>query len=274
MTPDPAHLPPSEQPPEPATGSVGDPEAAASDPAVAVGEPSVDWPTQRRGIIRDGAAVGLAVGIYGVSFGALAIAAGFSVWQAMALSALMFTGGSQFAYIGVIDAGGSAVAAAAAALLLGARNSVYAMALAPVLQLRGVKKILGAQLTIDESFAMSTGVHSESEPRAAKTAFWATGIAVFIGWNIFTLVGAAGAASLGDPAKWGLDAMVPAAFLALLWPRLRNRRAVAVALVAAAIAIALIPVTPAGVPIILGGVIAAAAAVWWGRRYPDTGGPS
>lgn len=232
------------------------------------------WATQRRGIIRDGMAVGLAVGIYGVSFGALAIAAGFNVWQAMALSALMFTGGSQFAYIGVIDAGGSALAAAAAALLLGARNSVYAMALAPVLQLRGIRRILGAQLTIDESFAMATGVQSDTEPRAARTAFWATGISVFVGWNIFTLAGAAGAASLGDPAKWGLDAMVPAAFLALLWPRLKNRRAIAVALLAAAIAIVLMPLTPPGVPIILGGVVAAGAAVWWGRRSSAAGGSS
>lgn len=235
-------------------------------------EPTPDWPAQRRGIVRDGLAVGLAVGIYGISFGALAIAAGFTVWQAVALSALMFTGGSQFAYIGVIDAGGSALAAAAAALLLGARNSVYAMALAPVLQLRGFRKVIGAQVTIDESFAMATGVQSEAEPRAARTAFWTTGIAVFIGWNVFTLAGAAGAASLGDPAKWGLDAMVPAAFLALLWPRLQNRRAVAIALVAAGIAVILMPVTPAGVPIILGGVIAAGAAVWWGRRQPVRGG--
>lgn len=240
------------------------PDPPASTPPAA--EPDLSWPAQRRSIIRDSAAVGLAVGIYGVSFGALAIAAGFSVGQAMALSALMFTGGSQFAYIGVIDAGGSAVAAAAAALLLGARNSVYAMALAPVLRLRGVRRVLGAQLTIDESFAMATGVQSDEEPRAARTAFWATGIAVFVGWNIFTVAGAAGAASLGDPAKWGLDAMVPAAFLALLWPRLQNRRAVAIALLAAVVAIVLMPLTPAGVPIILGGVIAAAAAVWWGRR--------
>lgn len=251
MTPDPAeNLPSGTTPPTEPTS------------------PLPEWPAQRRSIVRDGAAVGLAVGIYGISFGALAIAAGFSVWQAMALSALMFTGGSQFAYIGVIDAGGSALAAAAAALLLGARNSVYAMALAPILQVRGFKKVLAAQVTIDESFAMATAVQSEEEPRAARTAFWATGIAVFIGWNIFTLVGAAGAASLGDPERWGLDAMVPAAFLALLWPRLQNRRAIAVALVAAAIAIVLMPLTPPGVPIILGGVIAAAAAVWWGRRYP------
>lgn len=257
MTLDPAQAPQPEEPHGAGPPSGNDPQAAAI---------SGDWHVQRRGIIRDGMAVGLAVGIYGVSFGALAIAAGFTVWQAVALSALMFTGGSQFAYIGVIDAGGSAIAAAAAALLLGARNSVYAMALAPVLQLRGFRKILGAQLTIDESFAMATGVESDAEPRAARTAFWATGISVFVGWNIFTVAGAAGAASLGDPAKWGLDAMVPAAFLALLWPRLQNRRAIAVALLAATIAIILMPLTPAGAPIILGGVIAAGAAVWWGRR--------
>lgn len=259
-------LDPAEAPqPEPPVDNPGVPGGKQED------ELPEDWRTRRRGIVRDGMAVGLAVGIYGVSFGALAIAAGFTVWQAMALSALMFTGGSQFAYIGVIDAGGSAAAAAAAALLLGARNSVYAMALAPMLQLHGIRRVVGAHITIDESFAMATGAQSETEPRAARTAFWATGISVFVGWNLFTLAGAAGAASLGDPATWGLDAMVPAAFLALLWPRLKNRRAVAVALLAAAIAIVLLPLTPPGVPIIVGGVVAAGAAVWWGRHRSTTG---
>lgn len=226
---------------------------------------ATSWGSQRRRILRDSIGIGLAIGAFGLSFGALAVAAGFSVTQAVVLSALMFTGGSQFAYIGVFAAGGGAWAAGSAALLLGARNTVYGMGMAPVLGVVGLRRVGAAQLTIDESYAMSTAVADPTEPRAATTAFWATGLSVYIGWNLATLIGALGAASLGDPAKWGLDAMVPAAFLGLLWPRLKDRRAVVVALLAAGSAIALLPFAPAGVPILIGGAIAAVAALWWSR---------
>ncbi|MFM2437949.1 MAG: hypothetical protein RLZ55_766 [Actinomycetota bacterium] len=219
------------------------------------------WAAQRRRIVRDSAAIGLAVGIYGLSFGAIAVAGGFSVWQTMVLSLLMFTGGSQFAYIGVVAAGGSALAAAAAALLLGARNTLYGVALRPLVPSRGLARIGAAQLTIDESTAMALAHEDAVDPRPARTAFWATGLSVFVGWNLATLVGALGAASLGDPAIWGLDAMVPAAFLALLWPRLRDRRSVATALAAAAVAIVTGLFAPPGLPVLLGGLVAVAAAL-------------
>lgn len=228
-------------------------------PAVDSPAPS-DWPQRRRGIIHNSVAIGIAVGIYGLSFGALAVAGGFAIWQAMVLSLVMFTGGSQFAYVGVVTAGGSAVAAAGAALLLGARNTLYGVAVRPMLDLRGWQRPFAAHLTIDESTAMALANEDPTEPRAARTAFWATGIAVFAGWNIATLVGALGAASLGDPARWGLDAMVPAAFLALLWPRLTSRNAITVALAAGALAIVTTPFLPPGLPVLLGAVVAVIAA--------------
>jgi predicted branched-subunit amino acid permease len=219
-----------------------------------------EWVARRRIILRNSAAIGIAVGIYGLSFGALAVAGGFAIWQAMVLSLVMFTGGSQFAYVGVVAAGGSAVAAAGAALLLGARNTLYGVAVRPMLDLRGWQRPLAAHLTIDESTAMALAHEDPKEPRAAQTAFWATGIAVFVGWNLATLVGALGAASLGDPARWGLDAMVPAAFLALLWPRLTSRDAITVALAAGALAIITTPFLPPGLPVLLGAVVAVVAA--------------
>lgn len=224
------------------------------------------WPDQRRAILRDSLVVGLAVGMYGLSFGALAVATGLSTWQAVALSSVMFTGGSQFAYIGVIGAGGSSLAAAAAALLLGARNTFYGVAMKPLLPTRGWRQVAAAQLTIDESTAMALGNADPAEPRAARLAFWATGLSVFICWNLATVVGALGAASLGDPGQWGLDAMVPAAFLALLWPRLTSRTTVGVAVVAAGLAVVVSVVAPPGIPVLLGGAVAVVVALWGARR--------
>ena len=233
-----------------------------------------DWPTVRRRIVRNSAAVGFAVGVYGLSFGALAVAGGFAVWQAMVLSLVMFTGGSQFAYIGVVASGGSAASAAAAALLLGARNTLYGVSMRPVARARGWRWPLAAQLTIDESTAMALANEDPNEPRAGRTAFWATGIAVYVGWNLATLAGALGAASLGDPGRWGLDAMVPAAFLALLWPRLTSRQAVTVALGAAALAIVTTPLLPPGVPVLLGAVVSGAAALLGGTHRDDAAPPT
>lgn len=212
--------------------------------------------------------MGLAVGIYGISFGALAVASGFTTAQAAMLSAVMFTGGSQFAYVGVLGAGGGVMAAAVAALLLGARNTLYGVSLAPLLRPRPRQRPLTAQLTIDESTAMALASEDAAEPRAARVAFWATGISVFVCWNIATVIGALGATALGDPRVYGLDAIIPAAFLSLLWPRLRTRQAVAVAVCAAVVAAVLIEFVPAGLPVIAGAVV----AVVWTLATPGGGG--
>lgn len=223
--------------------------------------PPVTWAAARGAVIRDAAGIGLAVGAYGISFGALAVAAGLSVVQACTLSVLTFTGGSQFALVGVLGAGGSAVSGTLTALLLGARNTFYGLRLAPLLRTRGLHRVVAAHLVLDESTAMAIG---HDEERTARLAFWATGLAVFTCWNAATLLGALGTSAVGDPSALGLDAAVGAAFLALLWPRLRDRGAWLVALLGAAVALALTPVLSPGVPVLVAGVV----AVGVGLRVP------
>lgn len=216
----------------------------------------------RRRVVRDSLGVGLAVGTYGTAFGAAAVSAGLSVTQSVLLSLLGFTGGTQFAVVGVLAGGGGAVSAVAGGLLLGARNTLYAMRLAPLLRVRGPRRLVAALGTIDESTAMAVG---QPDPELGRLAFWSTAGAVYLFWNTFTVLGALGAHALGDPTRFGLDAVVPAAFLALLAPRLRDgavhRR---VALGAAVIAVVLVPVTPAGVPVLA----ATGALVLAGRLRP------
>jgi predicted branched-subunit amino acid permease len=197
------------------------------------------------------------VGTYGLSFGAVASAAGLSVAQASVTSLLMFTGASQFALVGVLGAGGSAAAGIAGALLLGSRNTLYAVRLAHLLRLRGPRRVVAAQLTIDESTAMATAA---PEP-LSRTAFWATGLTIYLVWNLTTLLGALGAARLGDPGRLGLDAVAPAAFLALLAPRLREREALRIAVVGALLALAAVPFLPTGVPVLLAGLAVVPALV-------------
>ncbi len=226
---------------------------------------------RRREVIRQSWSVGLATGAYGVSFGALSVAAGLSVWQTQALSALMFTGGSQFAFVGIIGAGGLAAAPAAVATagLLGLRNGLYAIQDALFLRVRGGRRVLAAHLTIDESTAVGIG---QDEPEAQRIGFWHTGIAVFIFWNLMTLAGAVLGNALGDPKRWGLDAAAVGAFAALLWPRLRSRDAVATAVLAALIAMVASPLVPAGLPVILAAV--AALVVGLGGRGQGGPGPT
>jgi predicted branched-subunit amino acid permease len=216
-----------------------------------VGEPtaaSSGSPRRIDPVVRDSLGVGLAVGAYGVAFGASASAAGLSVLQCMVMSMLAFTGGSQFAVVGVVAGGGSLGAALGSGWLLGSRNALYSMRLAPLLRVRGPRRLLAALGTIDESTAMAV---AQPDPRSGRRAFWWTFGGVWTMWNIATVVGAAGAQAVGDPASLGLDAVVPAAFLALLAPALRSgalQRWMAV--VAALIALALIPITPPGVPVL------------------------
>ena len=212
-----------------------------------------DWTRTRKQVIAQSVSVGVATGTYGISFGAIAVATGLDGWQTMALSLLMFTGGSQFALVGVLGAGGTPLAGAATAIMLGSRNALYAMRMAPVLQVRGWRKWAAAQLVIDESTAMSLGRDTE---RASRVAFYATGLAVFTCWNLGTAAGALGANALADPSVLGLDAAVAASFLALLGPRLHSREAWAVAAASALVAVISIPLVPPGVPVLLAAVVA------------------
>jgi len=204
---------------------------------------------------RDALSVAVTVGAYGVAFGAAGIAAGFSVLQTCLFSLLTFTGASQFAAVGVIAAGGGALSAVAAATMLGTRNALYGLQMAPLVRATGIKRIMAAHLTIDES----TGVALAQTPRgtiAMRYGFWLTGAGVYLFWNLFTLLGALGAKALGTPAAWGLDAAVPAAFLGLLWPRLTTTRLRVVAGTSMVFALLVTPWLPAGVPIIASVLVA------------------
>lgn len=210
---------------------------------------------------RQGLAVALATGAYGVSFGAVSVASGLDVWQTCVLSLLVFTGGSQFAFVGVIAAGGLAAAPAAIAssVLLGVRNAAYAMRMAPIVGGGGWRKAAATQFTIDESTAVAL---AQTEPRARQTGFWVTGIAIWVGWNLSTLLGALLGDVLGDPRTYGLDAAAAAAFLALLWPRLRGRQPLAVAAGAAAVAALLTPWLMPGIPVIAAAGVAIAVGLF------------
>lgn len=204
-------------------------------------------PTTRRRIIRDAVGVGAATGAYAVTFGAAASTAGFGAGKATALSALMFTGGSQFALVSVIAAGGSGAAAISVAWLLGARNALYAIRLRDALPLQRRRRVVAAHFVLDESMAMSV---ARSAPAEARLAFWATGLSIFVLWNLGTLIGATATSFVADPNRFGLDVAFPAAYLALIWPQIRGRAALVTALTAAAIALVLVPLAPAGVPIL------------------------
>jgi predicted branched-subunit amino acid permease len=229
----------------------------------------------RAAVRRQCLSVGLATGAYGVSFGALSVASGLDVAQTCVLSLLLFSGGSQFAVAGVAAAGGGGPSAVATAALLGVRNGIYGLQLAPVLRTRGARTVVAAHLTIDESTAVGTAqlaTHPD-RPDLARLGFWLTGVTVFLGWNAMTLVGAVVGDALGDPRRYGLDAAAAAAFLALLWPRLRDSGLRRVAAAAALVALAAVPLTPAGVPVLAAGAVALAIGGAVLRREAAVGGP-
>ena len=196
---------------------------------------------------RTALSVAFTVGLYGAAFGAAGVTAGFSILQTCLLSILLFSGASQFAVVGIMGAGGSAVSAIATSTLLGFRNALYGLQMAPILKVKGLKRILAAQITIDESTAVATLQENDADRRRG---FYITGIGVYVFWNLFTFLGALVASAIGDPSVWGLDAAVPAAFCGLIWPRLKNKTHFVVSAVAIAWALILTPITAAGIPII------------------------
>ena len=213
-----------------------------------------------RTAVRQAVSVSVATGLYGISFGALSVAAGLDLPQTVALSVLMFSGGSQFAFIGILGAGGTGLAAVATAGLLGARNALYGVRVAPLLGVAGWRRPLAAHLTIDESTAVGT---AQPTVVANRVGFWWTGIGVFVAWNACTLAGAVLGDALGDPRRYGLDAAAPAAFLALVWPRLAGRTAQVTALAAIVVALGLTPITPPGVGVLAAAVVA--VVIGWTR---------
>jgi predicted branched-subunit amino acid permease/branched-subunit amino acid transport protein len=214
--------------------------------------------------VRDGMALGLAVGISGIAFGAAAVGSGMSVAQACVLSLLAFTGASQFALAGAVATGGGLIGGAASAILLGSRNALYGLRLADLLPRRGVRRLLAAHGVIDETTAVTL---AQPDTAAARRGFLATFATIYVTWNLTTLLGALGAGRIGSPQSLGIDVIGPAAFLALIWPRLRaGRTERAVGLAGALIALAATPVLPPGVPVIL------AATAGRGMALPGAGG--
>jgi 4-azaleucine resistance transporter AzlC len=202
--------------------------------------------SRMRQVISACVTLGFAVGLYAIAFGVASVSAGGTVAQTCALSLLVFTGASQFSAVSVLGAGGSAVSAFGGAAILAARNGVYGLAMAPHLKGRLATRLVAAQLTIDESTAMAAAQDDEAHKRAA---FWVTGVSIYVFWNLGTLLGALLGSAM-DPQTLGLDAAFPAAFVAILWPLLRERRSAMAALIGAIVCLALIPFTPVGVPIL------------------------
>lgn len=215
------------------------------------------WLEAKSRITKTAISIGVAVAAYGVSFGALGVTSGLSVWQTVALSALMFTGASQFTFVTTIASGGTALASTAAALLMGTRNAAYSARMSTILHLHGVKKLVGAQLTIDESTALGLAQdESAFDGKASRFGFWAGGISVYVLWNAATLLGAVSVSAIGDPKALGLDAAIGAGLYALVWPQIKDRLTFAVGLGGAIAALTLTPVLPAGVPVLAAAVVA------------------
>ena len=220
---------------------------------------SRDWPVQRAVLLRTSLGVASSVGVYGLSFGALAVSAGFSLAQACAMSLLMFNGASQFAFVGVLSAGGSAPVAVLSALLIGARNAAYGVRLAPLLGVHGPKRLVAAALTVDESTALAiANEDSADRGRAGRFGFWSAGISVYALWNVAALLGGLAAQRIGDPRAFGLDTAVAAGLAGLVWPALRDNPTRVAAGLAALTAVLLTPLVPAGLPVVLAGVLAVA----------------
>jgi len=213
---------------------------------------------RRKEVLRQCLSVGVATGAYAISFGALSVAAGLDLWQTIALSALLFSGGSQFAVVGIVAVGGSGAAAVATSTLLGFRNGLYGLQMSRLLGVSGLRRVAAAQLTIDESTAVAV---AQPERSAQRLAFWGTGLAVFVLWNAMTILGAVVGNALGDPRRFGLDAAAPAAFCGLLWPRLKSGDARGVAAVSAVIALVVAPHAPAGIPVLVAALAAIVAGL-------------
>lgn len=205
-----------------------------------------------------------AVSLYGISFGALAVASGLDFWQTQVLSLFMFSGGSQFAVIGLAATGAPGLSVITAAGLLGVRNGLYAVRMSSVVGPGFWKRLLAGHWTIDESTAVAI---AQTEPRAQRIGFWLTGAAIFVGWNAMTAAGAILGDALGDPRTWGLDAAAAAAFLGLLWPRIQSRQPAAVAAVAAVITVLTVPTAPAGLPVLIAAAAGVVMALLAERRH-------
>ncbi|MER7929850.1 AzlC family ABC transporter permease [Streptomyces sp. NPDC096057] len=218
-------------------------------------------------VVRDALGVGIAVGLSGFAFGVTSAGGGLSLLQTCALSLLVFTGASQFALVGALAAGGNPLTAAAGAFFLGVRNTFYGLRLSQLLALPRAVRPFAAQWVIDETTAVTL---AQPTRRAARIGFTVTGLSLYLLWNLTTLLGALGAKAIGDTDTWGLDAAGPAVFLALLAPMLTTTTERAVAALAVLLGLGLLPVLPAGVPVLAAALAAPIALYVEGRRHGGT----
>jgi predicted branched-subunit amino acid permease len=186
----------------------------------------------------------------------LARSAGMGWLAPVVMSATAFAGSAQFAAVSVLGAGGGVGAAVAAAILLNARYGPMGLAAAPAFRGGRARRLAEAQLMVDEGWALAG-----RGGRFDRHVLIGAGLLLYAAWVGGTAAGALAGQALGDPKDLGLDAAFPALFLALLAGQLGSRRAGAAALAGAAIALALTPLAPPGVPI-----IAAAAGCLVGLR--------
>jgi len=250
-------------PPE-STGAIGALSAGPPGPA----EPDALPHKPDAAVVRDALGVGIAVGLSGFAFGVTAAGSGLSLLQICALSLFVFTGASQFALVGALAAGGNPYTAAAGAFFLGVRNSFYGLRLSQLLALPRAVRPFAAHWVIDETTAVTV---AQPGRRAARLGFTVTGLTLYVLWNLTTLVGAMGAEALGDTEAWGLDAASPAVFLALLAPMLRSTTERVTAGLAVLLALTLLPVLPAGVPVLLSALAAPVVLFLMGRRRRGPG---
>ncbi|NEB80189.1 AzlC family ABC transporter permease [Streptomyces sp. SID14478] len=214
-------------------------------------------------VVRDALGVGIAVGLSGFAFGVTSAGSGLSVLQTCALSLLVFTGASQFALVGALAAGGNPFTAAAGAFFLGVRNAFYGLRLSQLLALPRAVRPLAAHWVIDETSAVAL---AQPTRRSVRMGFTVTGVSLYVLWNLTTFVGALGARAIGDTDAWGIDAAGPAVFLALLAPMLKTTRERAAAGLAVVLMLGLLPVLPAGVPVLAAALAAPAVLYVEGRR--------
>jgi predicted branched-subunit amino acid permease len=214
-------------------------------------------------VVRDALGVGIAVGLSGFAFGVTSAGSGLTLPQTCVLSLLVFTGASQFALVGALAAGSNPLTAAAGAFFLGVRNAFYGLRLSQLLALPRVVRPFAAHWVIDETTAVSLAQPSR---RAARLGFTVTGLSLYVLWNLTTLLGALGAEAIGDTDAWGLDAAGPAVFLALLAPMLRTTTERVVAGLAVLLGLGLLPVLPAGVPVLAAALAAPLVLFLKGRR--------
>jgi 4-azaleucine resistance transporter AzlC len=194
----------------------------------------------------------VAVSVLGISFGALSDQAHLSPALAIVMSAVVFSGTAQFAAIAIVAAGGGIVAALVGATLMNSRYLPMGIALAPSLPGGPLRRGLQGQAVVDAAWALA----ARGDGSFDRWILFGSSATQYVAWVGGTAIGALGGGALPSASALGLDAAYPAFFLALLLAEISSRRALAVALLGAAIAIALVPVVPPGIPILAAGLAA------------------